>query len=654
VSVAYPHIFQPLQLRGVVVSNRIVSTAHNPNWASDGLITDKLVRYYTRKAQGETGMVTCFGSADVYESAANMAASISLWNPANESALRQLADAIHRHGSVAISQATHLGHRGDSSLFGKPLESSSDVPQPIRQQIPHVLRQPEIRDIVGAFASAAQRLEKCGWDGIEITSYGGHLIEQFWSPIFNRRHDMYGGSLPNRMRFSVEILEAVAESVSENFVISFRMTGDPLTDDIGLSLDDFVDIASRLDAIGRIDIFHISGGTGATLESQSGLVPPDTFAEGCYLPAARRIRESVRVPVLATGRVLDPALAEAALADGDCDLVGMTRAIIADPDFVSRARTGTEHRIRPCIGINDGCIGRNFHGLPMSCSVNPSIAEPELEETSVRSPRRVVVVGGGPAGLEAARATAKAGHRVILLEKDATLGGQLGLAALTRPRFGRYIQWVTFELQTCEVDIKCGYTATADMVRQLSPDAVVLATGAFDSLPPGADRYLCKSVTDVDILRGLAEVPQGGHVAVYDVQGEGRGASIAIVASQRGAASVELITPLRIVCQHLDDIQWPGVRRRLSEYGVTVRTDCVLTSTEERVPAIRDIWSGGETVMRDLDLAIFVGYRHAQDQLEEAVSELMPHLSIYQIGDSVAPRNLQAAIAEGTRIAHSL
>ena len=277
-------LFSPIKVGDREVKNRIVSTAHATGFDQGGRLSERHLRYHERKAAGGAGLVMTFGSASVYKESSAAYGSVSLWNPENEPFLRDLAERVHAHEALIMSQATHMGRRGDSALSGRPLQAPSAVPEGVHREIPHVLRTNEIESIVAAFAEAAARLERCGWDGMEVTSFGGHLIEQFWSPTINKRTDRYGGNLTGRMRFSIEVIQAVAESVSDRFILGFRLTGDPLTDVIGFDRDDMLEIATRLDELGRIDLFNVSGGTGATYASQAATVPGDTFARGCYNP----------------------------------------------------------------------------------------------------------------------------------------------------------------------------------------------------------------------------------------------------------------------------------------------------------------------------------------------------------------------------------
>jgi 2,4-dienoyl-CoA reductase-like NADH-dependent reductase (Old Yellow Enzyme family) len=647
----YPHLFAPLVLRGRRLRNRIVSTAHNPNWDPGGGLSERHIGYLARKAEGGAGLIMCFGSANVYPPAAAAAASIRLWDPANEPALRDLASRVHAHGALLMAQATHRGHRASSAVTGRPAQAPSEVAQPTFREIPHVLTTGEIKEVIRAFGAAARRLEACGWDGIEITSFGGHLIEQFWSPTINRRTDAYGGDAERRMRFSLEVLETVAAAVSERFLIAFRLSGDPLTDRIGLTPDDMLAIAARLCRAGRIDLLNISGGTGFTLETQAATVPPDTFPRGCYLPLARRVKERLPVPVLAAGRILDPAQAEAALAAGDCDLVALTRAIIADPDLPRKAEAGQDDAIRPCIAINEGCIGRDFLGLPMLCAVNPAIAAADLEVDRSAPPRqRVAVVGGGPAGMEAARAAAIRGHRVVLFESEGRLGGQLVVAARApeRPHLGRYIPWMERELSRLHVEVRLGTEAGSGTVLEWEPDRVIVATGAETALPDEARRVEAPCATDVDLLLGRAAARPGMRVVVYDAEGLNRGGSIANLAAESGA-EVELITTLGAPCADLDPTQLPSMMRRLARNKVVCTPNQVLIDPVGGALAVRDQWSDVERRITGRDLVVFVGYRTARSGFAAALLQAQPELAVVLVGDCLAPRRLHDAVAEGAR-----
>lgn len=648
-------LFSPISIGAREVKNRIVSSAHNENMADHGLLNERVIRYYERKAAGGAGLIMTFGSGSVYKknSAPHIAA---LWNPENEPFLKQLAERVHAHGALIMSQATHRGRRAHSEDTGYPLQAPSAVPEPVHKEIPQALSTDEIKRIVEAFADTAACLERCGWDGVEITSYGGHLIEQFWSPTVNQRTDEYGGGLESRMRFSREVIETVAAAVSREFIVGFRMTGDPLTDVIGLDQDDMLEIATRINDLGRIDLFNISGGTGATLASQAGTVPPDAYARGCYNHLARRMKEHLSVPVLVAGRVLDPQQAEEALASGDCDLVAMTRAIIADPDLPRKAFAGEVSRIRPCIAINEGCIGRGYQGLSIQCAVNPGVAYDSLSDFAPADRRRrVVVVGGGSAGMEAARVATERGHDVSLFESTGRLGGQVlaAKAAPDRPHFGRHVAWLERELERLGVDVRLGVEGTVDRILAAEPEAVVLATGARTIIAPEAEGVRARCVTDVDLLEGKLTLKQRARALVFDVEGL-RGGYAANFLAEAGASRIELVSPLLTVCEGLDSTNQPPMYRRLAKNNVVCTPNQTLAGEREVALIMRDVWSDQERVVEDVDLIVFAGIRVAMDTLTDSLYRAEPSLEIHRIGDCVAPRLLRDAVTEGVRAGNAI
>src|SRR6186997_796698 len=382
----YPILLSPFEVRGRELPNRIVSTPHATGWSRDGLIDRSEVDYHVRKAVGGCGLVMTFGSASVDPSTEASYGSIALWDERNEPALRALADGVHEHGALVISQATHMGRRGTSVISGIPLRAASDLPEGVHMEVPVPLATEELPAIVERFAEVARRLERCGLDGIEVTSYGGHLLEQFFDPLVNTRTDAYGGSLENRTRLAREVLMAVRAAVSDRFIVGFRMTLDQCLTG-GLGPDEMIEIARMLASTGAVDLFSVSGGTGASRLSTGYFVPGDMLPEGVFNERAIRFRREVGLPTLVAGRNVEPEVAEAALAGG-VDLVAMTRALIADPDLP--LKIGDGRRPRPCIGLNDGCIGRLYTGMPMYCSVNPAIRNPGLAQLSqAEEPARV-------------------------------------------------------------------------------------------------------------------------------------------------------------------------------------------------------------------------------------------------------------------------
>jgi 2,4-dienoyl-CoA reductase-like NADH-dependent reductase (Old Yellow Enzyme family) len=643
---ALPHLYLPLELRGRTLRNRIVSTPHATGWGRDGLIDPREVAYHVRKAAGGAGLVMTFGSASVDPTTAASYGSISLWDERNEPPLRALADGVHGHGALCISQMTHMGRRGTSTLTGVPLRAPSDLPEGVHLEVPVPLAASELPAIVRRFAEAAARLERCGWDGCEVTSFGGHLIEQFFDPHVNTRSDEYGGSLENRTRLGREVLEAVRAAVSDDFIVSFRMAADQCLTG-GLGPEELIEVARSLAATGAIDVFSVSGGTGASRLSTAYFVPGDELPEGVFNERARRFREAVGVPVIVAGRNVEPAMADACVASG-VDLVAMTRAIIADPDLPAKARAGRTPR--PCIGLNEGCIGRLYTDRPMWCSVNPGIRDPELAElVPAETAARVVVAGGGVAGLEAARGAALRGHRVVLFERRPQLGGRARLAGQRRgrERWARYIDWLRGEAQAAGAELRTGAAATAREVLAESPDAVIVATGSAlrpAAVPPGPVPAI-----DVDALLedGVPEVGSRSALVLDD-----EGGFLAPTAAERLVAdgfTVEITTTHPVVGAEIDPTQHPFVIRRLARAGVAMTPHMSGVASDDDGVTLRHIYTEDEERRPGIGLVVLAGYRHGVVELRDELAAAKPGLRVVVAGDALAPRTLLDAVAEGAR-----
>jgi 2,4-dienoyl-CoA reductase-like NADH-dependent reductase (Old Yellow Enzyme family) len=642
----FPHLYSPLELRGKVLRNRIVSTPHATGWGRDGLLDAREVDYHVRKAAGGVALVMTFGSASVDPTTAASYGSVSLWDERNEAELRRLADGVHRHGALCISQMTHMGRRGTSTMTGIPLRAPSDLPEGVHLEVPVPLTPGELPEIVQRFAEAAATLERCGWDGCEVTSMGGHLIEQFFDPAINTRTDAYGGSLENRTRFGREVLEAVRAAVSDDFIVGFRMTLDQCMSG-GLGTRELIEIARSLASTGAIDLLSLTGGTGATRLSTAYFVPGDQLPEGVFNDRARQFREALGIPVVVAGRNVEPAMADACVAGG-VDLVAMTRAIIADPELPAKARAGRTPR--PCIGINEGCIGRLYTARPMWCSVNPAIRDPELADLApARSPGRIVVVGGGVAGLEAARGAALRGHDVVLYERRPELGGRARLAGLKRgrERWALYIDWLRAEAEAAGAELRLDAAATPEDVLEQSPDAVILATGSklrAAAAPPGPVPAI-----DVDALleRGAPPARTRSALVLDD-----EGGFLAPSAAERLVAegfTVEIATTHPVVGAEIDPTQQPFVFQGLELTGVAMTPHLGGVASDEHGVTLRNIYTERDERRDGVGLVVMAGHRQGDVELRARLTALRPGLRVVVVGDALAPRTLLDAVSEGAR-----
>ena len=647
----FPLLLSPLTIRGKTVRNRIVSTPHATGWDKpSGTIMQSEIDYHVRKAAGGCGLVMTFGSASIDPSTAASYGAIALWDPRNEPALRALADGVHEHGGLVMSQITHMGRRGDSRASGIPVRGPSDIPEPEHREVPIPLTTAEIPALVGRFVEVAKRLEECGWDGCEVTSFG-HLIEQFWDPKINNRTDQYGGSLENRMRFGMEVVAAVRAAVSDDFIVGFRMTLDHRsgTDEVGLGTRELSEIAIRMANSGHVDLLSLTGGAAMTKQALSYAMGSDFVPEVPFGELASHIKSQVQVPVILAGRILDGEHAENAIREYGVDLVGMTRAIIADPDLPHKLAEGK--RIRPCIGINQGCIGRLYNGLPVRCSVNPAIREPELGLlTPAPRVKTVVIVGAGVAGLEAARSAGLRGHKVVILDKESKAGGRAGLNARYgwRPTWQRYLDFLLAEIEEAGVEVRYGVEATPGVILGLEPDEVILATGS-----KVRDAFLTSTsipTHDADDIIVRTPAPAEASTAVIVDEENGFCGPTAAVALAESGWNVIIATPLQMVAGDVDGTLLPFVHRRLEGAHATILPNMRFHSANKHSVTVENVLTSTQTVIPDVGILVVAGHRQGTHQLRREISEKAPSLPVHLVGDALSPRGFDDATAEGARI----
>src|SRR5438105_5822121 len=472
-------LFSPIQVGRLTLKNRIYSSGHAEAMAEGGRPGERLRRYHEAKARGGCALTIFGGSSSVHPSSPAAAwKQIANHDDAIIPTYRVLADAVHEHACLVFTQLTHLGRRAQSDPdVPGALLAPSQIPERVHREVPHELDAEQIIELVRAFGEAARRCRDGGLDGVEISMAHNHLIDQFWSPIFNQRLDDYGGSLENRMRFGVEVLSEIRRRVGSDFVVGARISGDEFTRG-GLTAADMAEIARRLAASGLIDFLSIIGGGAHTYELQAAAVPNMSYAAGVYVPLAAAIKHAAPgMPIFHASRIVDPVHADRAVAAGDIDVVGMTRALIADPDLPRKAREGRLDDTRTCVGANEGCIDRIYQGKPVTCVQNPATGrEAELGEVhAATKPKKVVVIGGGVAGLEAARMAATRGHRVVLFEKTAELGGQVLLAARApaRAEYAGIVRFLAAQVRKHGVDVRLDVEATPTAVVVARPVAII-------------------------------------------------------------------------------------------------------------------------------------------------------------------------------------
>jgi len=653
---AFPILFSPQKLGRHTLKNRICMSAHADSLGELGLPTERAIRYYEARARGGAGLLMCFGSASVDpNSSARVWNGVELFDDRVIPSLSVFADTMHKYGVPCVAQITHKGRRGHSEGNDfRPLYGPSPVREPNHRETPHELDRKTIAEIVRAFADAAFRLKQGGFDGCEVMASACHLIDQFWTPRANRRTDEFGGDLAGRMRFGIEVLRAIRERVGPDFVIGIRMTGDEMLEG-GLDAGAAQEIARRLDALGILDYFNIVGASCETYGTESLTVPDMSFPLALFTGLAASIKTVVGVPVIASGRINDPAIAERVLRDGQADLCVMTRALISDPDLPTKAREGRLEDIRRCFAYNSGCIDRIYTGKGISCVQNAVVGrEREWSELPpAERPLKVVVVGGGPAGLECARVARLRGHSVVLFEKNQELGGQTLIAkrAPARQDFDGACRYTSRQCEKLGVDIRLGAEADAETVLRESPDVVVLATGARALKPdiPGIDIQGVHGVSAWDVLAG--KEPSGSRVLVIDEEYGFQATSVAEFLLDRGKR-VAMVTSERTIGSFLGATTAPPVFERLFTKGVTLHCHLSVVRLELDRAIARNVWSGREEALSPFDAFVYAYGGEAVSGLEASLAGRVPKVEL--VGDCFAPRTLQHAILEGHKVARAL
>ena len=670
-------LLQPYQLKHLTLKNRVMSTSHEPAYSEDGMPKERYRLYHAETAKGGMALTMTAGSAIVSRDSPAAFGNLHVYDDRIVPWLAELVDACHEHDCKVMIQITHLGRRtGWNKADWLPVLSASPVREPAHRAFPKTIEDWDIERIVADYASAAQRCQAAGLDGIEFEAYG-HLIDGFWSPATNHRDDEFGGSLDNRLRFTGMVLDAVRAAVGEKFVVGIRMVADEDFEK-GLSKEEGVEIARRLAGSGKVDFLNIIRGSIETDAALTKVIPVTGMRASPHLDFAGEVRAATKFPTFHAARISDVATARHAIATGKLDMVGMTRAHIADPHIVRKVMEGREHEIRPCVGATY-CLDRIYEGGEALCIHNAATGrEAEIPHIIPRTEgpkRKVVVVGAGAGGLEAARVAAERGHQVTVLEASSQAGGQVRLATQNprRKELIGIIDWRLAELDRLGVEIRYDNWAEKDDVLALSPDVVVVATGGLPQNPPltAGDNLVTSSW---DIMAGAVKPAE--NVLLYDDNGGHQGMGAAELIANSGSR-LELVSPERFFAPEMGGMNHVPYMRAFQEKGVTITINTRLRSVRregnlliaELASDFADGWRGerrvdqvvvehGTAPLDDLYLALKpLSNNGGAVDYERLVSggDIFPRRNpqggfvLFRIGDAVASRNIHAAIYDGIR-----
>lgn len=642
----FEKILEPIQIGPMKVRNRIVMPPMVTNFAAaDGSVTERFKAYHQTRAKGGVGLIIV-EAAYVHPSGKGFQNQLGIYKDELVPGLRNLTEAAHSYGAKIAVQLHHAGRQTTSKVTGMSIVAPSPIPCPVKQEMPKELSVGEIKELVEAFRQAARRAKEAGFDAVEIHGGHGYLVNQFISPYSNKRTDEYGGTLDNRMKFPLEVIRRVREEVGEDFPIIYRMSAEEYVAG-GLTLEETKVLAQKLVEVG-VDALHISGGV---YESSAMIIQPAAIPQGCFVENAHAIKQAIngKVPVIVAGRIKDPVMAERILREGKADLVSMGRALLADPELPKKVSEGKVQEIRKCIGCNQGCIDRLFQDIDIICLANALTGrESEFDvETPAQNKKKVLIIGGGPGGLEAARVAALRGHEVVLYEKQAELGGQMRIAAVPphKEEVNDLAAYLINQVEKSGAVIEKGKEADIKTVQEIKPDVVIVATGSEPIIPkiPGVDQE--KVVTAHEVLKGSASV--GEKVVV--IGGGLVGCETAEFLADQGK-HVTVIEMLDDIAVDVGPLTRALLLNRMAEKNITVLTkskvreilaDGVIIEKEEGTEEI----TGIDTVV------IAVGSKSNNDLLKYIEAEGIP---VYTIGDCVKPRKIIEAIHEGFRQAYSL
>ena len=649
----FRYLFSPLKIGTVVVPNRIHFAAHMTNFGEDQKISDSHIFYYRERAKGGCGLITT-EELTVHPTDHAYDKLVDAFDPDVIPGFRNLTRVIHEFDTRIFAQLNHNGLQGDGTISRLPVWGPSPSSDPLFRETCKEMEVEDIQECIDYYARSAINAVEGGFDGIELQVGHSSLIRQFLSPATNFREDDYGGNFDNRLRFCMEVTDAVRKAIGSDFPLGVRLNADEMHPKGGLTLEDAKRIAVRLEQAGHLDFMDLSLGTFYTLFLVEGSMhTPLAYT----VPLSAGIRRVIDLPVFCTNRINDPHLAEKILEDGQADMIGMVRALICDPELPNKALDGRSEDIRQCIACNQGCIARMGLGYRLGCIQNPAVGEEKKWGTGTLKPcdrpKKVVVIGAGPAGLEVARTAALRRHRVILFEREEEVGGQNIIAgkAAGRQEITGVTRWLFGQVSKLDIELRLGVEADTETILREEPDAVVVATGSIPKDKPFPGEYSPPMVVNTRQILNK-EVEAGRKVLLIDLDGHHQATGTAEYLADQGK-SVHIITSSLFVGGNLGPLQDLYLtRQRLARKGVTFTPDIAVLEIQGTLVKGLNVYSNEMLDFEGYDTIVLAAGNVSQDGLYFDLKGRVK--ALYRVGDCVAPRKTDMAIVEGHRVGRRL
>ncbi|MER1987340.1 MAG: FAD-dependent oxidoreductase [Solibacillus sp.] len=645
----FEYLFSPIKIGHTTIQNRIVSTGHQTNYVENGVPTEDFIAYHEARAKGGIGLIILEAGA-VHKTGLSTPYSITSFDERVLPAYETLMDKVKLYDTRIFAQLSHSGREIVASDYQIASVAPSAVPSLRFGTMPRALRTNEIQEIVEGFARSALLAKIGGLHGVELCCSHGYLPSQFWNPITNQRLDQYGGSFENRMRFIVEVIDAIWRAVGEDFTVGFRISADEMTMD-GLTEKDAIKISEYISQQTRIDFINVTVGDSSTYAGSTHIVPPSPIKQGYNAARSFKIRMETALPVFVGSRIIDPVHAEKIIKMGQADMVGMTRANIVDPNMPIKVKNGALQTIDACIGCLQACIGHYHKGLGISCIQNPQAGNeryftPLLERKNLN--KRVLVIGAGPGGLEAALSADQQGHQVTLIEKQGHIGGALHWMKRAPQREEMATSMIdnyTRQLAQSNVNVQLETQWSTEQIKQFGADAIICATGSAPympaHLPTEDDRIIL-----VDDLFKTATL-YSGKAVVFDFKGDWAGIEAALYLAQQGC-DVSLYSARLYIGEDIHQYLRNEYMKHLYEAKVTMMPHHDFGGITEHGIHVRNLFTH-EGFYMEADHVILALGRVPKDALYETIKNAASFVT--RIGDCLAPRTIEEATLEGLQAA---